>query len=160
MMPSLLETLTGHPFLAGLPQAAVSGIADLAASYDLPEGYRLFAEGDPADRFYLLGHGRVALDLHVPGRGPVIVETLGGGAVIGWSWLCPPHRWRFGAVVLKPTQVVAVDGESMRAICDSDPIVGYEIARRLLTVVADRLHATRVRFLDLYAARPRDARDD
>jgi CRP-like cAMP-binding protein len=156
MMPSLLETLTEHRFLAGLPRETVARIAALAQPYDFPEGYRLCTEGEPADRFYLLRHGRVALDLHVAGRGAAVVETLGAGDVLGWSWLCPPHRWRFGAVALKPTGAIQFHGESLRVLCDSDPAFGYELARRLLVVVAGRLHATRVRFLDIYASQPQD----
>jgi CRP-like cAMP-binding protein len=152
MMPSLLETLTDHRFLGGLPHHAVVQIAEQARHVDFPEGHRLFREGDPADQFFLIQHGRVALDLHVPGRGPLIVETVGAGDVLGWSWLCPPHRWRFGAVALRPTSVVEIRGETLRELCDADARLGYEISRRLLSVVADRLHGTRTRLLDLYAA--------
>jgi CRP-like cAMP-binding protein len=151
MIPPLLETLTEHRFLADLPKTALSRLAEHAQYRDVPEGHRFFAEGEPADRFWLIRDGRVALDLHAPGRGWLIVETLGDGDVLGWSWLCPPYRWRFEAVALHPTRTVELDGTSIRELCDADPAVGYLLSRRLLAVVAERLHATRIRLLDLYA---------
>ena len=55
----------------------------LAAQY-------LFREGDPADVFYVVRHGSVALETFVPARGAVTIETLEAGEVLGWSWLFPP----------------------------------------------------------------------
>lgn len=37
---------------------------------DLPEGTRLFEEGDPARRFWILRTGTVTLDFAVPGTQP------------------------------------------------------------------------------------------
>ncbi|WP_433732447.1 hypothetical protein ACQP2Y_23335 [Actinoplanes sp. CA-051413] len=35
----------------------------------------------------------VALDFHVPGRGDIVIERVGAGGVVGWSWLLPPYPW-------------------------------------------------------------------
>jgi hypothetical protein len=34
--------------------------------------------------------------------------------------------------------------------CDADPALGYELLRRFVQVVVDRLQSTRIRLLDLY----------
>jgi CRP/FNR family transcriptional regulator, cyclic AMP receptor protein len=144
--PPLLE----HPFVAGLPHAAE--LAGRARSTEFAPGSRLFDEGDEADRFWLIQTGKVALDLHVPGREGVVIETLGDGEVLGWSWLFPPYRWHFGARAVATTHAVEFDGRAVRAVCDADPLLGYALTRRFLGVMLDRLQSTRVRLLDLYAA--------
>ena len=53
----------------------------------------LLREGEPAERFYLIRHGMVALEVDAPGRGPLVIETLDEGEVVGWSWLFAPYRW-------------------------------------------------------------------
>jgi hypothetical protein len=71
--------------------------------------------------------------------------------VVGWSWLFAPHQWRFGAVAGDLTAALAFDATAVRALCDADPALGYELTNRFMAVVLDRLHAARVRLMDLYA---------
>lgn len=128
----------------------------LLAGSGVPTAYetgdRLFAEGTPADRFWVIEHGDVALDMRVPGRGAQVIETLTAGAIVGWSWLYPPFRWQFGAVARDPVQTVVFDGVSVRDRCAADREFGYEMLRLFTPVITDRLQSARLRLLDLYAA--------
>jgi CRP/FNR family cyclic AMP-dependent transcriptional regulator len=114
-------------------------------------GERIFAEGGSAYRFWLIETGSVALDLCVPGRGDQVIETLAAGSVLGWSWLHEPYRWQFGAVAREPVSATVFDAVSVRKRCDADPAFGYAMLRLFTPVITARLHATRVRLLDLYA---------
>ncbi|TYC16892.1 cyclic nucleotide-binding domain-containing protein [Actinomadura syzygii] len=140
-----------------MPDASLAALATTAEDVDVPAGHRFFDEGGSAQRFWLLRSGRVALDLQVPGRGAVVVETLPASAVLGWSWLFSPHRWRFGAVALEPVKAVQFDGPGVRELCAADPRLGHDLTLRFAAVMLDRLEATRVRMLDLYA-HPEDVR--
>jgi CRP-like cAMP-binding protein len=70
--------------------------------------------------------------------------------VLGWSWLFPPYIWHFGAKAVANTVAIEFDAEQVRRACDADPTLGYELLRRFVEVVVDRLQSTRVRLLDLY----------
>lgn len=144
------ELIAGHPFLDGIPSTAIAQLAQYARRVDFPAGTRIFAEGGPARRFWLVIDGHIALDTQVPGRGAVVVESLGPGAVVGWSWLFAPHQWHFGASAVQHTAAVEFDGPGVRRLCDRDPVLGYELVCRFMRVVVDRLQCTRVRLLDLY----------
>ena len=120
-------------------------------SYD--DGDRLFEEGGPAGYCWLIRHGRVALDTAVPGRGHVVVQTLGPGDLLGWSWLVPPYRWHFDGRALELTRAVAFDAKCLRAKCDDDHDLGYELTKRFAQVIMGRLQATRLRLLDVYGPR-------
>jgi CRP/FNR family transcriptional regulator, cyclic AMP receptor protein len=146
-------SLTAHGFLHGMPGGLVSELVPTASLVHLPARYRLFEDGGHADRFWLIRSGSVALDVHVPGHGWVIIELLGLGQVVGWSWLFPPYEWAFGAVTLQPTEVFQFDGRAVRERCDADPALGYELTRRFLAVLANRLQASRRRLID-QCARP------
>ena len=145
------SVLADHAFLRGMPAELVALLADAAAPISLPAGHRLFEEGAPAENCWLLTAGQVALDLPMPGRPNLIVETLGGGGVIGFSWLSPPHEWQFGAETLEPTAAFELDGPAVQALCDDHPELGYQLALRMLAAAVRRLQATRIRLLDLYA---------
>ncbi len=143
--------LAGHQFTRGMPADYVAALSGAAKHIKVPARYRLFDEGGTADRFWLIQAGQVALDMSVPGRGLVVIETLGMGDVIGWSWLYPPYQWRLGAVALRPTQAFEVDGPAVRQMCAADAGFGYELTRRFLAVVVHRLQATRTRLIDISA---------
>lgn len=153
-MLSVFDLLVMHPAVADLPSGWLRRLAPLGRPTYHCAGKRLFREDEPADRFWLIHSGFVAVDLHVPGRGDVVVEKLGAGTVVGWSWLLPPFRWRFGAVVAVDIRTVEFDAVAVRAAIGEDPDLGRELEHRFLGVVADRLQAARHRLIELYAYPP------
>jgi len=144
------DLLTAHPFLAGLTRQQLERLSPWAHRALFQAGARVFSEQGRAQRFWLIREGNVALDMYVPGRGAVVIETLGAGAVLGWSWLYPPYRWHLGATALTQTLTVEFDGVAVRRLAREDPALGSELYQRFIAVVADRLQATRLRLLDLY----------
>jgi CRP/FNR family cyclic AMP-dependent transcriptional regulator len=144
----LAAIVASQPLFAGVPDVAalVAGCAQNAA---FAKGQQIFAEGAPANHLYLLRRGRVALELASP-RGPLVIETLQPGEVLGWSWLFPPYRWSTDARALEPAGAIVVDAECLRNKAEVDPAFGYELMKRLSAPVAAQLHATQVRLLDIY----------
>ena len=147
-MDTAYDLLTQQPFLAGLSASQLDRLSYWSRRTVFHTGARLFEEGHRADRFWLLREGHVTLDTDVPGRGLVIVETLGPQSVLGWSWLFPPYRWHFSASAVETTLAVELDGPGVRELCERDHDLGYELMRRFLTLVVDRMQATRMRLLD------------
>ncbi|WP_406728556.1 cyclic nucleotide-binding domain-containing protein [Streptomyces sp. GD-15H] len=112
---------------------------------------RLFEEGRRADRFWIIRTGTVALDLHVPGRRAAVIESLGHGELVGWSWHFPPYVWQLGAETTSPVRAWEFDAEAVGALCAEDPEFGRAVAVWVGRVVAHRLYSARIRLLDLYA---------
>ena len=139
--------LSAHPFLHGMPHDQLAVLAEVASDVTFPARHRLFEDGGNANRFWLIQSGHVNLDLQVPGEGPVVIETIGMGELLGWSWLFPPYRWAFGAVAATPVEAFEFDGPAVRACCASDPELGYELHQRVARVLAKRLQATRIRLI-------------
>lgn len=145
------SVLGAQPFLRGLPDHHLDTLAPLCRHVAVPSGRRLFDEYQPADLFWLIDAGQVVIDTMVPGRGRLVIETLGRGDVTGVPWLLPPPRqWRFGAVTTQPMQAFEFDARAVRAACDSDPALGYELSRRVTGIVVRRLDATHARLIDAY----------
>ncbi|WP_306187438.1 cyclic nucleotide-binding domain-containing protein [Streptomyces sp. MK5] len=104
----------------------------------------------PADRFWVVRTGTVALDLHVPGRGPAVVETIGTGGLVGRSWLCPPHEWHLGAETRSRVEAWEFDAAAVRDMCAAHPELGLTLVTLVTETIGRRLRATRTRLLDLY----------
>jgi CRP-like cAMP-binding protein len=149
-MQTLDELVAENPVFRGLEAARLELISGCGRTARFGRGTRLFREGDPADTFFLVRRGRVALTTHVPGRGEITIETLEPGEVVGWSWLFEPYRWHFDARAVMDVAAIAFDGACLRGKCDGDPALGYELMRRFAQVMIDRLQHTRTRLLDVY----------
>lgn len=151
-MRTLTEYLPEHPFFAGLDAAAMELVVGCAQNVHFAEGDVLFRAGSPADTFYVVRHGRVALEVYDPRRQAMVVATLGDGEVAGWSWLVPPYRWMFDGRAVSQVSAVAIDGACLRGKCDQDPVLGYALMQRVAHVMYERLQDARMRLLDLYGS--------
>lgn len=147
MLPTRYPMLE-FPFLVGMRQHHQALIAASAREVTYVKRQRLFVEGESAKGCWLIQRGRVAVDTLVPGRGPVIIETLGAGDVAGWSWLVPPFRWRFGGVAVTDVHAVLLDTERLRSLAAEDPAFGQAVSLAMLRTVAQRLGHTRARLLE------------
>ena len=150
MPRSLEQVLADVSLFDGLGDDEVALLAGCARNVRFADGEFLFREDGPADVFYVVRQGIVALELFVPGRGPVTVETIEAGEVLGWSWLFPPYRWHFDARARSLVRATAFDAVCLREKCDSDPALGYRLMGRFAQVMIERLQATRLRLLDVY----------
>jgi len=150
MTRSLDQVLADVPLLSGLADEELALLAGCARNVRFDTGDFLFREEGAADVFYVIRHGIVALEIYAPGRGPVRIETIEDGEVLGWSWLFPPYRWHFDARALSVVRATAFDASCLREKCDRDPALGYRLMGRFAQVVIERLQATRLRLLDLY----------
>jgi len=151
-MESIERLIGSHPFFRDLDPAFIRFIAGCGRNVRFDAGPYLFREGDEADYFYLLRHGRVALEIAAPGRPALTIQTLHEGDIVGASWLVPPYRWSFDARALELTRAVALDAGCLRGKCAEDHELGYELMRRFVPVMLERLQATRLQLLDLYGA--------
>jgi CRP/FNR family transcriptional regulator, cyclic AMP receptor protein len=149
-MRTLEEELAEVAALQALSPQHRGTLAGCARNCVFEPGERIMREGQPADAFYVIRHGAVALETVVPQRGPVVVQTLHDGELLGWSWLVPPYRTAFDARSLRTTRAIAFDGACLRGKCDADPALGYDLLKLLSSVFVERLQDTRLRLLDLY----------
>jgi CRP/FNR family transcriptional regulator, cyclic AMP receptor protein len=151
-MRTISELLHEHPFFAGLDEETAARLESCATNVHLRPGQYLFHEGEPADRLYVLRRGRVALEVHVPGRGEHVVATVDAGEVVGWSWFVPPYQWFFDGRAMTEVSAVSLDAGCLRQKCELDPEMGYAFMQRVAQVMYHRLQSARVRMLDLYGA--------
>ena len=155
-METLDALIRDAPVFAGLADEHLELVAGCGSNVRFDEDAVLFRDGDPADVFYLVRQGSIALETFVPARGPVTIETIEAGEVVGWSWLFPPYRWHFDARALTLVRATAFDGACLRDKCAADPALGYELMSRFAQVLIERLQWTRLRLLDVYGYAGRD----
>lgn len=151
-MKDLDKLLAEHPLFAGLGEDMQALVAGCGQNVHVAPGDYLFRTGGPADRFYLVRRGLVALELVGTGGHRLVVDTVRAGGVVGLSWLIPPYRWYLDARAVEPTDAIGLDAACLRAKCDADPRVGYLLLQRVAHEMYGRMQASRLQMLDVYGA--------
>jgi CRP/FNR family transcriptional regulator, cyclic AMP receptor protein len=139
-----------HPFFAGLDEAFLELVVGCAKNVRFEIGTYLFREGGQADQLYLIREGRVALEIAAPGAGSVVFQTVGAGEIVGISWLIPPYRWTYDGRAVERVRAIAMDGRCLRDKCEADHSLGYDVMKRIVPILVQRLQATRLQVLDVY----------
>jgi CRP-like cAMP-binding protein len=144
----LHDLVAQEPFFAGMKAAHLQHIGNCAMRTHFDTGKLIFQKGDPANRFYVILKGGVALEA-VDKQGKIHrVQHLGPHDILGWSWLFPPYYWNFDAVAMQPTDAVFFYGTRLREECAKDQDFGYALMTRFTQILITRLQATRQQWIE------------
>ena len=142
--------LARHPFFEQMEPGMLKFFTACATHVTYSAGKQIYREGDAADHFLLIQQGKVAVELYCAERGALVIQTVGAGEILGWSWLFPPFRRRFDARAVQNTTAFVLEGKYLREKAETDHRLGYELLKRFSKIVVDRLQATRLQLLDVY----------
>jgi CRP-like cAMP-binding protein len=152
-MQTLEPYLTEHPFLKDLEPRLLKILVGCASNVRFNAGQFVFREGEEANNFYIIRHGKISIEIFAAERGSLSIQTIGEGEILGWSWLIPPYRWRFDARAVELTRAIALDGKCLREKCEMDHDLGYELLKRFAHIITQRLETTRLQLIDIYGIR-------
>jgi CRP/FNR family transcriptional regulator, cyclic AMP receptor protein len=150
-MVTIADVVARIPLFDGLDGAHHRLVSGCGRFERFAAGTTIFREGQRADRFYVIREGSVALEVASPERGAIVIQTLGPGDAVGWSWLFPPYRWHMDALAREPVAAIGFDGACLRGKCDADHELGYQLMGRFADLMLRALMATRLQLLDVYA---------
>lgn len=148
-----------HPFFRGMPENFRNQITKLGKVVEAPKGQTVFHDGGKAEYFFLILKGKVNLigveqDIRFETESEKrVFHTLGVGDVVGWSWVITPYRWRFDAVVAQNAEFLAIDGVRLRRAMQMNHELGYEVYKRLVPIMNQRLIASRLK-LQMFGSKP------
>ena len=148
---SLEGIVTQHHFFAGLEQQFAGLVSGCARNVRFDAGSYVFRKGEPANEFYLIREGSVALQIAGQGGKPITFQTVGSDEVVGLSWLIPPYRWSFDAKATTRIRAIGIHATCLRDKCEADHDLGYELMKRFMPVLIGRLDAARLQALDVYS---------
>ncbi len=150
--------LANHPLFYGLKNKSLQKLFRTAKKISFKTGGLIYEEGNSADHLFFILEGRVNLisqkhDVILSQAAErVVIQTLKKNDIMGWSVLVPPYRWQFDTQAASSAKVLKLDGKLLRAICEKDHHLGYELLKRTTAFLVERLNATRMHLI-LYSGR-------
>ncbi len=150
-MKAIQELLPQAPIFDGLGRDELALLAGCAHNVHFAEGETLLGEDTEADLFYLIRRGSVGLERFIPNRGAVTIETVQRGGIVGWAWLLESRRVHLNARAHSAVAATAFDGSCLRAKFQENHELGENLMHRFAQALIERLEATQVQMLDVYA---------
>ena len=126
-------------------------LLSLSEPFRFKAGADIIAEGDCSEYLYIIKSGRVAVEMHMPPKGRRTIRTGEAGDMINWSALVEPHRATASLRAVQDTEALGINGELLIVESHKDCQLGFELYRALTEVIAGRLSATRLQFMDVYS---------
>jgi CRP-like cAMP-binding protein len=137
------ERVAAHPFLRGMAPNHLKILAECALPTHFDRDQVIFRAGEPANGFYLVEIGTVAIEeRHADGE-TVTIDMVSAGEPLGWSWLFPPFLWQFDARATEPCIALCFSGIMLRQHRDDDVFLSHELFKRMSEVMVRRLQAVR-----------------
>lgn len=144
---SMATRVALHPFLAGMNQRQLALLTDCAMAVEFKKGKQIFREGEVANWFCLVESGKVVVESRDEHGNSLVIDTVGAGDLLGWSWMFPPYTWHFTARAIEPTTAIFFYGTILREYCEKDHSLGYELLKRMTAVMNRRMQAARGKML-------------
>lgn len=142
------QQIADSQYFSGLAEDAIEFLAANANNKQLGAGKVLFHHGDKAEHFYLLLDGHLSLEIPAIEGPSLQLQDIGPGKVAGWSWLIPPHLWKFQARARTPIDYLEFDGAAILAYCEAQPGFGYQLIKRFSALMSERLQFARRKMMD------------
>lgn len=148
-MSSHESYLAEHPFFKSLDKKYIKVLAANVTEREIKSGDIVFRQDTPASSFYVVRDGGVEVRIPSIYGPPIVVQTLGKNQLLGWSWLIPPYKWHFESCATEDGSILEFNGEALRAQCEKDPRMGYELIKHFAALMADRVQAARMRLMEV-----------
>lgn len=146
----LREIVKNQDFLKDMKSEYLDILMGCVSYITYKKGHFILTQNGKADQFHIIHHGKVHIEVAAGDKGPVTIQVLSDGDVLGWSWLIPPYKWRFDALIVDPTTVLTFDGKFLREKCEEDHSFGFDMLKRMASVITYRLLFTRKELMDFH----------
>jgi signal transduction histidine kinase len=141
------EALKSSEIFQGLTDEELEKLLPLCQEQVYEAGAVMFCEGAQCNYVQTLKSGKVALETELTisrsAAERATIDVLSGGSSFCWSALMEPHILTSSGRCLEQTEILALDGEKLKALLDENPQMGYKVAMNLVKVVASRLQHTK-----------------
>ncbi len=145
---SVIQLAAHQPFFAGFGPELIQKIATVSESVSFRAGTHIWRQGEQHELCYLILSGHLALEIYVPLHGPLAVESVSAGEMLGGAGMVASHNWNFDARALTDVEAIAINCIRLREMSEADHELGYHVYRRLAHILDGRLTTARRRLLE------------
>ncbi|HJW84943.1 MAG TPA: Crp/Fnr family transcriptional regulator, partial [Anaerolineae bacterium] len=126
------------PLFAGLTDQVLASLAQACRIRQVPKGKTLFNQMDPAEAFYVVRSGRIAILLGSADGRELVINEMRAGDCFGELALLTGQPRSTSAIAREASEVIAISRETFLAKIETEP----KLLRHVLESTARRLSAS------------------
>ena len=143
-------TLKEIDLFRGIDYSIMEQITDICVEEIFNEDAIIFKKGETAENLYILDEG--SLKLEVEGKGSLTFSLTESGTVFGWSSMAESGRYTSSSVCVTDLKVIKLEARKLEKIFKLHPEVGFNVLRRLMDILSNRLLNAYQAHLDMLAS--------
>ncbi len=133
------------PLLKGLDNDLLARIFAAGTTETLQAGDTLFAQGEPAKRFYLVVDGRLRLSQVTANGQQVVIRFLTPGQILAIVAALGHEEYPATAEAVEPTKLIGWGGEAWHALMAREAALGVNV----VSILTTRIQEMQDRFREL-----------
>jgi CRP-like cAMP-binding protein len=133
-----IEKLKKHEVFGLLNPDEVKRLSAVSGVMALKDGEKVYSEGIPASHIFILLKGRVELKRLTKGEPSLLIDDLIAEDIFGVSSLLGADRYLLNAECVEDSEVLKIEGKTLRQIFDQNTVVGYAMQRRVSQIFFKR----------------------
>jgi SulP family sulfate permease len=138
---------------SGMSESAIAALEQHMRRLVLPAGSRLFGEGEPGDRLYLLARGEVTVTVKLPGKAQRTrrLGTYCSGVMVGEMAVLEGYTRSADAVVVSDCVLYTLDGPALERMRLEDPGLYGRFMLNMARQLVGRLRSTTLELRAAYS---------
>jgi len=149
IMGVAVDMLMTVPLFAGTEERELKRMADIFRREQVEKGDELFHQRQPADRFYVVLRGTVAVKFKPDDGEPLTIAVIEPDGVCGWSAVLGRDCYSSTAICNQDCQLLSANGTEFRDVIETFDDSGAAMLTRFSDLIGRRYDTTRQQILDL-----------
>lgn len=146
---AIVDILRQYLDAPDVADATIDEVAQISHPKEFSAGDIIFREDQASDHLYIVTAGQVDVQYLLPSGKRQTVDTLAPGDFLVWSAVVKPHTTNAIGICRVKSEVLAIQADALRALCEKDPLFGYRLVSQLARVLRRRLQAARLQISDV-----------
>ena len=119
--------LESHEVFQFLRPEQINLLSSGAEEVSFGDGDTIFRSGEPADDFFVVLEGQVALRLLRPDGVSVLIDEVTGGAIFGSCVCFQIDTYMLTAQCTEKSRILKIKAPTLKKLMDDDLVIGYSI---------------------------------
>jgi CRP/FNR family cyclic AMP-dependent transcriptional regulator len=125
----MMETtqFKSHEIFQHLRPEQINVLSSAAEEVSFEAGDTVFRRGEPADDFFVVLDGQVALRMLRPDGVSVLIDEVTGGAIFGSCVCFQIDSYTLTAQCTEDSRILKIKASTLKKLMDDDLVIGYAI---------------------------------
>lgn len=137
-----LALIKNARIFSDLDDDELEAVAEISSELSFKFGQKIFSEGDPGNRLYIISEGEVRISRNVPGSGEEALTVLKAGACFGEMAVFDRSERSTDAIANVDCKLITISRPDFEMLMDFNRDLAYKVLWAVVRLLCERLRIT------------------